>query len=81
MPSRRKLKKERELVADMKKTFENFCSKQNCSSIGCKYFYEDDCCSAYIIDLLKNTKTPIVYMGRGDGKFNYNQEKIKKGEL
>lgn len=56
MNSRRRLKSERELVSDMKKTFEKFCSKRKCNSIDCEYFYEDDCCSAYIMDLLKKNK-------------------------
>lgn len=78
MPSRRKLKKERELVADIHKTFNNFCVKQKCNPIDCEYFYADDCEASYIIDLLRKNQKPLI--SRGDGKFSYNQEKIKRGK-
>lgn len=50
MGCRRKLKKERELVADIHKTFVNFCSKQNCKE--CKFRNSDNCEIDYIKSLL-----------------------------
>lgn len=50
MASRRKTKTERELVADINKTFMIFCHKQDC--IDCPYRMSEDCKKDYIIDLI-----------------------------
>lgn len=51
MGCRRKLKKERELVADIGKTFKNFCHQQDCRD--CPYRHSEDCLIDYIKDLLQ----------------------------
>lgn len=57
MTSRRKFKRERELVADIHKTFERFCNKQKC--IECDYRRSDNCEIDYIVDLLEKEKGEI----------------------
>ena len=54
MGCRRKLKKERELVADINKVFRNFCDKMNCRD--CPYINADDCKIEYIKELLKHAE-------------------------
>jgi hypothetical protein len=54
MGCRRKLKKERELVADINKVFRNFCDKMNCRD--CPYVNSDDCKVEYIKELLKRAE-------------------------
>lgn len=54
MGSRRKTKTERELVADINKTFLNFCIRQDCRT--CKYNYTFECEIEYIKDLLKKNE-------------------------
>ena len=49
--SRRKTKTERELVADIRKTFAKFCNKNSC--VNCRYNYTDKCEIEYIKDLLE----------------------------
>lgn len=52
---RRKLKKERELVADINKTFKNYCERQGaCTS--CTYRYSVNCKIEYLKDLLKEAE-------------------------
>ena len=56
MTCRRKLKGERELVADIRKRLRMFCNTQSC--VNCKYNSMDvDCELAYVTDLLK--KHPV----------------------
>ena len=50
--SRRKLKTERELVADINKTFSNYCKQRECFE--CPYRYSMHCKLDYIIDLLSH---------------------------
>lgn len=50
--SRRKLKTERELVADINKTFSNYCNQRECFE--CPYRYSMHCKLDYIIDLLSH---------------------------
>lgn len=50
MVSRRKTKTERELVADIHKTFDKFCVKHEC--ISCPYAKCEDCKIEYLKDLL-----------------------------
>jgi hypothetical protein len=50
MGCRRKLKTERELVADINKTFSAFCKQRECSE--CPYRYSIHCKLDYITDLL-----------------------------
>lgn len=50
MTNRRKTKTERELVADINKTFQIFCHKQDCHD--CPYRDAYDCRVEYLIDLL-----------------------------
>lgn len=50
MTSRRKTKTERELVADIHKTFDNFCRQRECRD--CPYAKCDDCKIEYLKDLL-----------------------------
>ena len=50
MTCRRKTKTERELVADIRKTFEKFCGKNNCRE--CQYRYSSSCMIDYTVDLL-----------------------------
>ena len=55
MTCRRKTKTERELVADIRKTFAKcFCNKNAC--VNCKYKYSDCCEKDYIVDLLEKFK-------------------------
>lgn len=54
MGGRRKLKKERELVADINKVFRNFCDKLNCRD--CPYKDSDDCRLDYINDLINKVE-------------------------
>ena len=49
--SRRKTKTERELVADIHKTFTKFCNKNSC--VNCRYNYTDKCEIEYIKELLE----------------------------
>lgn len=52
---RRKLKKERELVADINKAFKNYCERQkDCDS--CKYGYTANCKIEYLKELLKEVE-------------------------
>ena len=51
MTCRRKTKTERELVADIRKTFEKFCNKNNCME--CDYKHSGNCMIDYIVDLLE----------------------------
>lgn len=53
MTCRRKLKRERELVADINKAFSNFCSGRYCSRDGCELYGPGDCKLRYILNLLK----------------------------
>ena len=56
MTCRRKLKGERELVADIRKRLRMYCQNQSC--IDCKYNPMDvNCELAYVTDLLK--KHPV----------------------
>ena len=51
MTCRRKFKTERELVADIRKTFSRcVCNKNSC--VNCKYKYSDNCEIDYVVDLL-----------------------------
>lgn len=52
MTCRRKTKKERELVADLHKTFGIFCKKNN-SCLNCKYIKSPNCFKSYVNDLLE----------------------------
>lgn len=51
MTCRRKLKRERELYADIRKCFNNFCKNRNCKE--CEYSDDKDCMKSYVLDLLK----------------------------
>ena len=51
MGSRRKLKSERELVADIHKTFKQFCWSMDCKN--CPYKDSKNCTVDYTVDLLK----------------------------
>ena len=51
MTCRRKTKSERELAADIRKTFTKFCDKSNC--IVCDYKRSSNCMIDYIVDLLE----------------------------
>ena len=53
MTCRRKTKSERELVADINKTFTKYCGSQN-SCDTCKYQNYNECVIEYLKDLLKN---------------------------
>ena len=55
MGCRRKTKTERELVADINKTFDKFCDKHEDCHV-CDYRYIDDCKEHYVLDLLKKYK-------------------------
>lgn len=50
MGCRRKTKTERELVADINKTFAKFCNRNCC--VNCKYKYSDDCKLEWLKELL-----------------------------
>ena len=50
MGCRRKTKTERELVADINKTFSKFCNKNQCGT--CRFRNDDDCKLEYIKELL-----------------------------
>lgn len=50
MGCRRKTKTERELVADINKTFSKFCNRNSC--VNCKFNNSDDCKLEYIKELL-----------------------------
>ena len=50
MTCRRKTKTERELVADIHKTFRVFCQKRECWE--CPYGYSHNCKQDYVLDLL-----------------------------
>ena len=52
MTCRRKTKSERELVADINKTFTKYCGSQN-SCNTCKYQNYNECVIEYLKDLLK----------------------------
>ena len=54
MTCRRKTKTERELAADIRKTFEKFCDKNECMS--CIYMLSYDCIIDYLVDLLDKYK-------------------------
>ena len=51
MTCRRKTKTERELIADIRKTFEKFCNKNNCME--CDYKHSGNCMIDYIVDLIE----------------------------
>ena len=51
MTCRRKTKTERELVADIRKTFEKFCEGNCCFE--CRYWHSSNCMIDYIVDLLE----------------------------
>ena len=51
MTCRRKTKTERELVADIRKTFTKFCDKNNCME--CDYKHSSCCMIDYIVDLIE----------------------------
>ena len=53
MTCRRKTKDERELVADIFKTFRKYCRSHN-SCDTCKYQNYNECVIEYLKDLLKN---------------------------
>ena len=53
---RRKTKTERELVADIHKTFQVFCHKQECWD--CPYAGKHDCVLEYVKDLLDKGYEP-----------------------
>ena len=53
MTCRRKTKSERELVADINKTFTKYCGSQD-SCDTCKYQNYNECVIAYLKDLLKS---------------------------
>ena len=54
MGCRRKTKTERELVADINKTFTKFCNKNQCNN--CPFKDADDCKLEYIKELLSSYK-------------------------
>ena len=51
MGCRRKTKTERELVADIRKTFTKLCEKKNCME--CDYKHSSSCIMDYVVDLLE----------------------------
>ena len=51
MVCRRKTKSERELVADIHKTFKQFCWNTDCKK--CPYKDSKNCTVDYVVDLLK----------------------------
>ena len=55
MTCRRKTKSERELVADINKTFTKYCGSQN-SCDTCKYQNYNECVIQYLKDLLNKYK-------------------------
>ena len=59
MTCRRKTKSERELVADINKTFAKYCRSQN-SCDTCKYQNYNECVIEYLKDLLKKEKEEIM---------------------
>ena len=59
MACRRKIKSERELVADINKTFTKYCESQN-SCDTCKYQNYNECVIEYLKDLLKKEKEEIM---------------------
>ena len=59
MACRRKAKSERELVADINKTFMKYCGSQN-SCDTCKYQNYNECVIEYLKDLLKKEKEEIM---------------------
>ena len=59
MTCRRKTKSERELVADINKTFAKYCGSQN-SCDTCKYQNYNECVIEYLKDLLKKEEGEIV---------------------
>ena len=59
MTCRRKTKSERELVADINKTFTKYCGSQN-SCNTCKYQNYNECVIEYLKDLLKKEKEEIM---------------------
>ena len=59
MTCRRKTKSERELVADINKTFMKYCESQN-SCDTCKYQNYNECVIEYLKDLLKKEKEEIM---------------------
>ena len=52
MTCRRKLKSERELVADIRKCFHTFCQQRECSN--CEFDGIMNCAGAYVISLLSS---------------------------
>lgn len=48
--NRRKLKSERELVADIRKCFHNYCQQRECSD--CEFDGIMNCAGAYVVSLL-----------------------------
>ena len=59
MTCRRKAKSERELVADINKTFTKYCGSQS-SCDTCKYQNYNECVIEYLKDLLKKEKEEIM---------------------
>ena len=59
MTCRRKTKSERELVADINKTFTKYCESQS-SCDTCKYQNYNECVIEYLKDLLKKEEGEIV---------------------
>ena len=59
MTCRRKTKSERELVADINKTFTKYCGSQNSCNI-CKYQNYNECVIEYLKDLLKKEEEGTV---------------------
>ena len=51
MTCRRKTKSERELVADITKTFTKYCNSQN-GCFDCKYKHSSSCVMDYLADLV-----------------------------
>ena len=62
MTCRRKTKSERELVADINKTFTKYCESQS-SCNTCKYQNYNECVIEYLKDLLKKEEEGTVESG------------------
>lgn len=84
--SRRKLKTERELVADIKKRFELECSKYECKENKCPY-YSEDCMLTYLSCLTTKVKqyaeeveNGTVYINKHDEKMKAREELSKRGD-
>ena len=57
MNSRRKTKSERELIADIHKTFNIFCKSNCCQK--CKYKSSSDCRLDWVIELLEKDNKEV----------------------